>query len=444
MTSGAWRHARSGVDAGWQAGVAFARGVALPFLRRRVFSHVTPLGANVIALAVASAAAGAWLGWREADLIAVASTLTLLIAVGCLFGGADLETEIALTRNRVEAGHNERVAAGALEAQEPAGAYVTVRNTGARATGWLLMEVPLRWSDGGRRIGTQPVRVPPLAPGDTHVSEAFALPTDRRGVVDLGPASVVRADPLRLFRRELTWSKPTEFVVHPRTAGVEQTGAGLLRDLEGQTSNDISMNDVAFHALRDYEVGDSLRHVHALTSARLGKLMVRQFLDTRAAHLTVIVSGAPAEYREGGDEEFETALSIGSSLALRAIHDDQRVSILAAGHAKPSMARITHRVALDGFSRARFGAAGSGLVKLASQAIRVAPETSLAALVTGGRAEMTQMRAAAAWFGPGVRVVAIQVKPEARPQAQRAGRIRLLTVPALGDLRRAMQSAVRP
>lgn len=411
--------------------------------RQWVIGFVTPLGANVLALGVLSGVAGIWLGWREADLIAIACALVMAIAVGYLIGTAELETDIELTRNRVEAGHNARVAAGDLAATDPARAFVTVRNTGTRSSRWLTMEVPLRWS-GGARIATVPVRVRPLHSGESYRTEDFDLPTDRRGVIDLGPASVVRTDPLGLLRREVTWSKPCEFVVHPRTAGVDQTGAGLLRDLEGQTSNDISMNDVAFHALREYEPGDSLRHVHALTSARLGKLMVRQFLDTRAAHLTVIVSGAPSEYRDGGEDEFETALSIGSSLAVRAIHDDQRVSILAAGYDKQSATRITHRLALDGFSRARFGAAGSGLVKLASHAIHVAPETSLAALITGGSAGVAQMRSAAARFGPGVRVVAIQVVPGARPAAQRAGRIRLLTVPALGDLRRAMQSAVRP
>jgi uncharacterized protein (DUF58 family) len=408
-------------------------------IRDRIGTVLTPLGASVIALGVLSGVAGLRLGWREADLIAVACLFVVVIAIGYLLGAAQLAAEIEITANRVEAGHNARIGLGEITGT-PARAYVTVRNIGTRSSKWLTMEIPLRWS-GGDRIATVPIRIRPLAAGEEYESHPFDLPTGRRGVIDLGPATVVRTDPLGLLRREVAWSTAAEFVVHPRTAAVEETGAGLLRDLEGQTSNDLSMNDLAFHALRDYEIGDSLRHVHALTSARLGRLMVRQFLDTRAAHLTVIVSGSPSDYSHPSDDEFETALSIGSSLAIRALHDGQRVSILAAGRGRPTP-RITHRLALDGFSRARFGTANSGLVQLASHAIRVAPETSLAALVTGSATDVTQIRAAAARFGPGVRVVAIQVDPRLTAAAQRAGRIRLLTVPVLSDLRRAMQTAV--
>ncbi len=407
---------------------------------RRVAATLSPLGAGVVTLGALGAVIGAVLGWREADLIAVACGFTLLISAGYLIGTAQLSADVELTRNRVEAGHNDRVAAGELQADVPARAFVTVRNTGGRSSRWLTMEIPLRWS-GGEPIATVPIRIRPLAPGEEYQSHPFDLPTGRRGVIDVGPARVVRTDPLGLLRREVAWSAATEFVVHPRTVAVEQTGAGLLRDLEGQTSNDLSMNDLAFHALRDYEIGDSLRHVHALTSARLGRLMVRQFLDTRAAHLTVIVSGSPADYRDPAEDEFEMALSAGSSLAVRALRDGQRVSILAAGRSRPAP-RLTQRLALDAFSRARFGTPNTGLPALASHAIRIAPETSLAALVTGPGADIMAIRAAAARFGPGVRVVAIQVDPRSAPASQRAGRIRLLSVPALGDLRRAMQTAV--
>ncbi|HEY7816338.1 MAG TPA: DUF58 domain-containing protein, partial [Nakamurella sp.] len=409
-------------------------------LRDAVAGVITPLGGSVIGLGALSAAVGVGLAWREADLIAVACALVLIIALGYLAGTAALTAEIEMTTNRVEAGHNARVAAGELTWAPPARAFVTVRNTGMRSSRWLTMEIPLSWQ-GGERIATVPIRIRPLGIGGEYRSEAFDLPTGRRGVIDLGPATVVRTDPLGLLRRAVAWSTASEFVVHPRTVAVDQTGAGLLRDLEGQTSNDLSMNDLAFHALREYEVGDSLRHVHALTSARLGRLMVRQFLDTRAAHLTVIVSGVSADYRDPAEDEFEAALSIGSSLAVRAIHDGQRVSIFAAGRGRPAP-RLTHRLALDGFSRARFGTPGSGLIQLASHAIQVAPETSMAALITGAATNIAQIRAAAARFGPGVRVVAVQVDPRQEPAAQRAGRIRLLTVPELGDLRRAMQTAV--
>lgn len=407
---------------------------------RRLPSVVTSLGWNVLGLGLLCGVLGIWLGWRELDIIAVACAVLLVLAAGYLFGRAELETAIELTLNRAAVGHNALVADDPT--RTPAQARITVRNVAGRSSGVLGMEIPVGREGRGPDV-VERIRIPSLGVGGSHSADPFDLPTDRRGVIVLGPASVVRTDPLGLLRREATWSASREFFVHPRTVGLDQTGAGLLRDLEGQASNDLSMNDVAFHALREYEPGDPLRHVHALTSARVGRLMVRQFIDTRAAHLTVVVSGAAQEYRDESEDEFETALSIGSSLALRAVHDEQRVSILAAGYGGPMPARITHRLVLDGFSRARFGAPDSALVRLTAHAVRVAPETSLAALVTGGGTTIAQIRAAAGRFGAGVRVVGIQVVPGARPTAQRAGRIRLLTVPALGDLRSAMRAAMR-
>ena len=394
---------------------------------RRVPSYVTALGWNVAGLGLVSAVLGMSLGWHEFDVIASGCALMFLIAGGFLFGRADLETRIELSHGRVTVG-------------EPATAHLAVHNRSSRRSGRLTIEVPI--TRDGQLLHAEPVRIQPLDRDGNIVSKEFPLPTGRRGVVELGPASVVRADPIGLLRREATWSGVREFFVHPRTTAIGPTGAGFMRDLEGQASKDLSMNDVAFHALREYEPGDSLRHVHALTSARLGKLMVRQFTDTRAAHLTVIVSGVAADYRDV-DEEFETALSIGSSLALRALHDEQQVSVLAAGYAGPTPRRVSHRVVLDGFSRARIGVAASGLVSLATQAMRVAPDTSLAALVGGTPTSIDQFRLAAARFGPGVQVVGVHVVAGAKPYVRRAGRIHLLTVPHLRDLALAMRQAVR-
>ena len=74
------------------------------------------------------------------------------------------------------------------------------------------------------------------------------------------------------------------------------------------------MSDLAFHALREYQPGDDRRYIHWRSSAKAGRLLVRQFLDTRRSHVTVIVDPDPEQYRSGhGKTGSPTATSSATS-----------------------------------------------------------------------------------------------------------------------------------
>ncbi|MDX3111775.1 DUF58 domain-containing protein, partial [Nonomuraea angiospora] len=59
--------------------------------------------------------------------------------------------------------------------------------------------------------------------------------------------------------------------------------------LEGPTSDNAPSGTVTFHTLREYVVGDDLRHVHWRSSARTGTLMVRQLIDASLPTTTVVL-----------------------------------------------------------------------------------------------------------------------------------------------------------
>ncbi len=115
--------------------------------------------------------------------------------------------------------------------------------------------------------------------------QTFPVPTARRGVLEIGPARTVRADPVGLVRREVVWTDRTQLFVHPRTIGIPSMSTGLIRDLEGLADADLAASDVSFHALREYLPGDERRHIHWRSTARTGRYMVRQFEETRRSHL---------------------------------------------------------------------------------------------------------------------------------------------------------------
>ena len=79
------------------------------------------------------------------------------------------------------------------------------------------------------------------------------------------------------------------------------------------------MSDLAFHALREYVPGDDLRRVHWRSSAKADTLLVRQYHESRSMHAAVVVDDDPRSYASA--DELETAISVGASLAIRAMTD---------------------------------------------------------------------------------------------------------------------------
>jgi uncharacterized protein (DUF58 family) len=381
-------------------------------LRRGFFTrlwHVTtPAGRGVLVVAVAAWLLGLRLGWQELFLVAACCLIALLIAVCFVIGRPSLDVSIELD--------TARVAVGALAA----GRVVAANKSRARLRA-LSVEVPVG-------LGRATFRFPSLAAGASQ-DELFAVPTDRRAVIVIGPPSAVRADPLGLLRREAVTQTAVELFVHPKIIALESLSPGLQRDLEGQATRDLSMSDLAFHTLRDYVPGDDRRHVHWRSSAKAGKLLVRQFQDTRRGQLTVVVDGAADSYRT--DEEFELAMSAAGSICVRAVQDQQNVCLVAASHAVSAASR--HRF-LDTIAAGTLASTGQELSALAVRAHRLAQDTTVLMLLTGSVIPFRALKGAAVYFGPDVRVIALRCEPDAPPGVSQSGGLTVLALRTLTDL----------
>ena len=114
------------------------------------------------------------------------------------------------------------------------------------------------------------------------------------------------------------------------------------------------MSDLAFHALREYVPGDDLRHVHWRSSAKAGELLVRQYHETRRGHVTVLLDDRRSSYPRLGD--FELAVSVAASIALRAVRDDFDTYLRCGSHLARGRNRRRddrHRLPLRGHGRRR-------------------------------------------------------------------------------------------
>lgn len=391
---------------------------------------VRPLGRLLLVVGVLALVAARELHWREAAVLGAACLLLPLLALPFLLGRTRVRVVLTLEPSRVVAGGT--VAAG-----------VDVTNTSAHRMLPTVLELPV--GAAIHRYG-----VPALA-RDATTEESFTIRTERRGVIGVGPALTRRGDPLGLFSRDQEWAPRQEVLVRPPLVPLDALGAGLLRDLEGVSTDAISASDLAFHALREYVPGDDLRHVHwrssakAMASSGSSQLLVRQYLDTRRSHATVVVEDRPASWGPAGggseelaDDQFETAMSIAASIIVRAVTDDFEASFVCGGTASTG---TDGNVALDAVCRATAGS--RGLVEAARHAVQLAPDTSLLFLVTSSEADFESVLRASAIFAPEVRRLALLVSHGASPVVTEAAGISALRLGAKDDLGPLLRWAVR-
>ena len=387
-------------------------------IARIVADVVQPLGWVLIATAVLVWWLAFAYGWREFLVVAGVLTTTLVVSLGFLFGRTNYEIGLDLTRTHVVVG--ERAVGGLMLAN--------------RTSRTLLPSEVILPVGAGRGV----FQVPRLVPGEEH-EEVFAIPTTARGVLSVGPVSVRRGDPLGLFERANDRRQAVDLFVHPRTTALDGLSLGHMRDLEGLPAQHLSRDDVSFHALREYQPGDDLRHVHWKSTARVGEVMVRQYEETRRSHFVVGLSTLPDEYRD--TDEFELAISVAGSVGLRALRDSR---ILDARTQQGPLRSITPRRFLDelsllGHSRARLG----GIVALAGGIAAHAPDAAVVVLVTGSRTDAAELRLACSRLPQSVRALAVVTDTRVdAPALQRIGEADVITIGALDQLPRAVRKVL--
>lgn len=400
-------------------------GVVIRQLMDRISTVVTPLGWSILILVPVAFLLGYSLGWMEFVVLAWAGLVLLLVAVVYLVGRSSFTVSLSTAHSRVVVG-------------ESATGTVTIANLTRHRILGSVVEVPV-----GNALAA--VTMPSLARGAVFTHD-FAVPTERRGVVNIGPAKTVRADPIGLVRREIVWTDSQELFIHPQTIGVPSTTTGFIRDLEGNPTRQISDSDVSFHALREYIPGDERRYIHWKSTARTGRYMVRQFEETRRSHLVIALSLSNADY--ANPEEFELAVSVAGSLGVRAIRDAREVAVVV-GERTPDFAKrklfavsrlstLTRSRLLDDLSKIEQEESALDVRDIARVVSEQVAGISVAFLVCGSAPTPSQLRAASAHFPVDVEVVAIVCDPDVVPGFRRVPGLSVLTIGFLQDLQKSL------
>ena len=349
----------------WHESVPLRRIIDGVSTRNWTLGLVTPTGWACLALLLVTGLAALRLGWQEAR--AGAGVLALVVVTAGLW----------LIPRRAHAVTHEL-----LEPRVTVGDEAIIHLTVLNPTGRPLLPARMEMPVGP---GTAVFAVPTLRPATIH-ERGFVLPTARRGVVTVGPVVSGISHAGRSLRSALAglralpgWAETQAQLVHihPRTVRVGSSLHGLMRDVEGAVTQELSSSDVSFHALRDYVPGDDRRNIHWRTTAHTGRLMVRQFEETHRSSLLILLDCLIDDYEV--EEDFETAVSVACSLSLDAISDGREVTLATQDEELPTATGLR---LLDA-SCLVTSTAIQGCDDLARQASSRHPEASVIILVTG-------------------------------------------------------------
>ncbi len=285
-----------------------------------------------------------------------------------------------------------------------------------------------------------PLRLRTLWPGRTRI-ESFEHLAERRGIFELGPVLHELSDPLGQFRRTRSWGTGSTLWVRPRVLVPGVFADGGVFDLEGLPSDQISMSDLAFHALREYVPGDDLRRVHWRSSAKAATLLVRQYQESRSRNAAVLVDDAPGSYADA--EEFETAISVAASLAIRALTDGFDVDLACGDRVSTPVGRQALLDETCAWGRADPQGPGVDVLARAMHLARTGTAIGIGVVVTGSSCDVDRLLEAAAAFGEEAHRLAVRVDPQSQGGVRDAHGVRVLEIRRLDQLPELAEWAAR-
>jgi uncharacterized protein (DUF58 family) len=197
---------------------------------------------------------------------------------------------------------------------------VVVENLGHRPKRALLLR------DGHLQPTT--CWLPRLDPGE-GVALSTVRRAARRGVMEGDRVRVSSGAPFGVARVARDIEAPCRTVVYPRVVPLRLESSGSGRPQQHTDHAGIrrgSGHD--FLGIRDYQVGDSMRHVHWPSTARMGALMVREFEKEQSSQSGILVDA----WADGGTEDtpLDMACSVAASVALAFLDSGEGVELAAA------------------------------------------------------------------------------------------------------------------
>lgn len=240
----------------------------------------------------------------------------------------------AWVRNQVQQIYFERRREGAmLVVGDALQERFIVRNESALPLHWL------EFDDSSRLPGYNPRQVVSCGGGSSYQWRVEAQCT-QRGVFRLGPHTLRTGDPFGLFGLEFADTRSESLLVYPRVAHIPELdlprGSSSGQDRRRRTYS----GSERAQAVRAYQPGDSLRHVHWPTSARQGELIVTDVETEPSGDLWIVLdANRLVQSGRAEDSTLETSIVLAASVAAEFLGGGERRSVgllSASGSETPS------------------------------------------------------------------------------------------------------------
>jgi uncharacterized protein (DUF58 family) len=203
----------------------------------------------------------------------------------------------------------------------------------ARILTWLCppheddpIEVTLHFKIGFRpawgSVGWNDVPSPHRRPASLYprlvrnrpVNLTYQTQGDRRGLYTFSPLQLHSRGPFGLFRTQHTLAAPGEVLIYPVYHPLQRLRVFEKREIAEQQSLRIGRGSQII-GTREYRPGDSLRQIHWRSTARAGKLVVKEFTDDDQPSMTVVLDlQMGSNVGQGKFSTFETAIRMAASL----------------------------------------------------------------------------------------------------------------------------------
>lgn len=292
-------------------------------------SRLTPRGVGVVVTALALVALGFVLGYPELLGLAAGALVFIVVSFFLVSGGRPVGVECSAPP-RVERLSDVTVRLD-LDADRAHRRGLRLRS---HAPTGLGDRVPVVWDASG-------------------VHADVPVPTRRRGPLSLGPWVVERVDPWGMFRRTVGEADGVAMLVVPRVRPVSMASLpSALAEFGGSSE----MGTTTFAMLREYVIGDELRHVHWKSSAKTGTLMMRQYIDVTRPRLMLVLVTETRAYTS--EEEFESAVDFIASLATVAASSGLDVEVCTTTGERAAHGKGRSSAAIDMLALVERGASG--------------------------------------------------------------------------------------
>ena len=165
-------------------------------------------------------------------------------------------------------------------------------------------------------------------------TERMELVVDHhRGLNNIGALNTASSDPFGLARLKRQIGRPRSILIYPSTVPLSTSTAGYAALDQSMDLSRRADDGTATARVREYMPGDSLRHIHWPTTARLNRLMTKEFEGGGRSEEIWILLDLHAASQVGtgllGTEEY--GITIAASLAKTLLEFGEPVGLIMNG-----------------------------------------------------------------------------------------------------------------